>query len=101
MKAPSCYGCGEDLPLGELRYVVKIDISAGYDGVMPEYADDVHKEIFSLYQADRGTDLQIPEDDVPQKFYLLLCPSCKEKFAHTLMKETCTTRCQEIPKVIH
>lgn len=101
MKDPTCYGCGEDIPAGGLRYVVKIDISAGYDGVMPEYADDLQKEILSFYQAARGIDLQIPEEDAPQEFYLLLCPSCKEKFAHTLMKETCTTRCQEIPKVIH
>ena len=101
MEEHSCYGCGEDIQVGDLRYMVKIDISAGYDWVMPEYTEDVQKELFSLSQAVRSMESRRLEEDVHQEFYLLLCSDCKEKFAHSLMKEACGGQREDHPKVVH
>lgn len=80
----TCDLCGKDLNAsGDPRYVVKIEVFAGFDPnqITEDDLDDDHMELVSEI-LQRDDDLSAAEASKPmrQGFRFDLCPCCRAKF---------------------
>ena len=78
-----CSKCKRILPGGGTKYIVKIDITADFDGILPEYEeeelDKTYKEVLDLDAAKLSA-------DVHQEIIFLICKVCKDAFVNTVLK---------------
>lgn len=76
-----CWRCGKELFAGNLTYVVQVRVFADFDGLLvepPEGVDEALKRL--LKQIERADPRQL-EKEVYEEFSLLLCKSCRDRFA--------------------
>ena len=78
----TCDLCKRDLdPEHDLRYVVKIEVSAAFDPVVADDEDDRDhlEEIQDMLERLEYADDNL-SDDVYQRLRFDLCPECRKKF---------------------
>lgn len=79
----SCDCCNRELESDELRYVVKMEVSAVFDPVEAEEADDDRDHLMEIQDIlERMDDADSPDvgDEVYQQLRFDLCPECRRKF---------------------
>ena len=74
----SCNRCGAELLPGSLKYLVTINVTADFDGVLPTQVEMEDLEAF-MRQLD-SEDPAKAESDVYLSQGYLLCPACKAVF---------------------
>jgi hypothetical protein len=81
----SCDLCKRNLdPEQDLRYVVKIEISAAFDPISPEEEEsdrDHLEEIQDILQRLEDGQCEEISEDVFQQLRFDLCPECRKRFA--------------------
>jgi len=78
-----CERCGVKLEEGALRYVVTINVTADFDGVLPAEGEIEDLEAFMRRIDKKGSGRA--EHDVFQSKAFILCPVCKaELMKHPL-----------------
>jgi hypothetical protein len=80
----TCDLCKRELdPEADLRYVVKIEVSAVFDPVVRDDEDDRDhlEEISDLLEHMEDVDCDCIDEQVHQKLRFDLCPECRRKFA--------------------
>ena len=78
-----CDGCGAELPRGNLRYTVRIEVRAAYDQMEIGLADlvrDHRAELIDLIESLKDRDPRRIEESVYKRFELDLCPSCQRAY---------------------
>ena len=80
-----CARCGKALPLGSLKYVIRIKVFADYDGVIEEPAGHSEEQFQRLIDSLRDADPQKLEEDVYMERAFILCHPCREWFVKTLL----------------
>lgn len=76
-----CEKCGRDLPLGGLRYVVKIEAYADFDGYLGEEdAEEVEARMRELVERLSERDPGELEREVYEKQIYLLCKDCRDHY---------------------
>lgn len=73
-----CKKCGEELSPGKLKYVVTVNVTADFDGVLPAEGEIEDLEAF-MQQIDKEDPVKM-ERDVFQSLGFILCPECKAKY---------------------
>lgn len=77
-----CDRCGATLPDGALFYILKIALTQGFDGVIPDDGEaDLDALARRIDEKTRGVPERLLEEDVHQEMAFVLCPRCREKFA--------------------
>ena len=78
----TCDLCKREIdPVGDLRYVVKIEIYASLDPMTLEEDDRDHlQEIQDILERSEDLDSDQIGDDVYQQLRFDLCPECRRKF---------------------
>ena len=80
----TCDMCGKALLADEdVRYVVKVEVYAGYDPMEITSADlakDHQKEMQELLKQMAGQDAQALEEQVYKTFRFDLCQACRDKY---------------------
>lgn len=71
----SCQLCGSTLTMGALKFVLKLEIWADFDGHLPE-VDDPSKVQAILKEMEETDPIEL-EEEVHLTRYLLICPSCR------------------------
>ncbi|MDF1555902.1 MAG: hypothetical protein P1P84_22700 [Deferrisomatales bacterium] len=74
----SCNRCGVDLAAGSLKYLVTVNVTADFDGVLPTQVELEDLEAF-MRQLD-SEDPAKAENDVYLSRGYVLCPACKAAF---------------------
>ncbi len=74
----SCNRCGTELPSGRLKYLVTVNVTADFDGVLPTQVEKEDLEAF-MRQLD-GEASAKAENDVYLSQGYILCPACKAAF---------------------
>ena len=74
----SCNRCGVELAAGSLKYLVTVNVTADFDGVLPTQVELEDLEAF-MRQLDRE-DPAKAENDVYLSQGYVLCPACKAAF---------------------
>jgi hypothetical protein len=74
----SCNRCGIELAAGSLKYLVTVNVTADFDGVLPTQVELEDLEAF-MRQVD-ARDEGALEKDVYQSQGFVLCPNCKAAF---------------------
>jgi hypothetical protein len=74
----SCNRCGAELEPGSLKYLITVNVTADFDGVLPTQVEMEDLEAF-MRQIDRGDPAQM-ENDVYLSQGYVLCPACKAAF---------------------
>ncbi len=80
-----CALCGQSLPDGNLKYIVRIEIISDFDDIIPCSEQDPSEEIDKLLKEMDDVDVQELEDDVYQELSVYLCVHCKKRFAKELV----------------
>jgi len=78
-----CDGCGVEIPKGNLRYTLSIDIRAAYDKQeigLSELIRDHRAELVSLIESMKDKSSDELEDSVHKAFKYDLCPSCQRAY---------------------
>ncbi len=73
-----CSRCGRPLPLGSLKYLVTISVTADFDGVVAGGAGE--EDLRRVLRAVDKREKEDLEDDVHQKMAYILCTACKNEF---------------------
>jgi hypothetical protein len=70
-------------PEEDLRYVVKIEISAAFDPVVADDESDRDhlQEIQDILEQLEGVDTNEVSDDIHQQLRFDLCPECRRRFS--------------------
>ncbi|MCX5867570.1 MAG: hypothetical protein NT009_08890 [Proteobacteria bacterium] len=71
----SCQLCGSTLTTGSLKYILKLEIWADFDGHLPE-VDDPSKVQAILREMEEADPIEL-EEEVHLTRYLLICPTCR------------------------
>lgn len=71
----SCQLCGVSLNTGSLKYILKLEIWADFDGHLPE-VDDPSKVQTILREMEEADPIEL-EEEVHLTRYLLICPACR------------------------
>lgn len=74
----SCNRCGTELASGRLKYLVTVNVTADFDGVLPTQVEMEDLEAF-MRQLDGETSAKA-ENDVYLSQGYVLCPACKAAF---------------------
>lgn len=74
-----CDRCQTELPLGTTKYNVRVEITADWDGYLPDIGGDEEARRQILEHASR-LDEKTLEDQVHMEIELVLCPECRELF---------------------
>jgi len=87
MKKRRCHLCGKRLKKGGLKYHLKAELISDFDGYLSvpynekkDYAQEI-KETVEALKGKSGKEL---EEEVYQKFELLLCVDCKKRLVSFL-----------------
>ena len=81
MKGRQCHRCAKDLPPGSLAYVAHVRVYADFDGVIREPEEEIDQHLERIFkEAERSDPLEL-EKEVYEEFTLLLCKSCRDRFA--------------------
>ncbi|MBI5167542.1 MAG: hypothetical protein HY998_07365 [candidate division NC10 bacterium] len=81
MASQSCAKCGKELPLGGLKYLVKIEVYADFDGyIAEEPLEDAELKMRELLEDMAEIDPEKLERDVYWKELHLLCKDCRDRF---------------------
>lgn len=72
----SCQICGAALAPGELKYILKVEIWADFDGHLPE--KDNPAEMDQVLKEMEQTDPEVLESQVHHIQYYLICPTCRK-----------------------
>ena len=78
-----CDGCGVEIPKGNLRYTLSIDIRAAYDKQeigLTELMRDHRAELVSLIESMKEKSSEELEDSVHKAFKYDLCPACQRAY---------------------
>lgn len=76
-----CARCGKELPLGSLKYLVKIEVYADFDGyIADEPLEDAELKMMELLNEMLERDPEELERDVYWKELHLLCKGCRDRF---------------------
>jgi len=73
-----CERCAEKIESGALRYLLTINVTADFEGSLPNEGDIEDLEAF-MAQMDRSDPVKL-RNDVFQTRGFLLCPKCKREF---------------------
>jgi hypothetical protein len=87
----TCDLCKRELDPEDLRYVVKVEVSAAFDPIVNDDEDDRDhlEEIQDLLEQMEDCDNDRIGEDVYQQLRFDLCPECRKKFAkNPLGRET-------------
>ncbi len=79
MRPDSCANCGTPLPVGSLKYIVRIGITADNDNVITEELSD-EELIGMISEIERAVPKEL-EDDVHKEIFFVLCKTCRDYFA--------------------
>ena len=81
-----CTSCGRTLPPGRTKYLVKISITADFDGILPDYGEarEIESEIRRTLAAAAAASSDLLEAEVHEAFALLLCLKCRKALASAL-----------------
>ncbi|OGP94792.1 MAG: hypothetical protein A2157_12800 [Deltaproteobacteria bacterium RBG_16_47_11] len=80
MSERTCWGCGKGLPNGDLKYVIHIEVFAGFDGVLLEPEEGVDKQLRRVMDQIDKSDAKELEKEVYEEFTLVVCKSCRDRF---------------------
>jgi len=72
----SCQICGRSLEPGELKYILKLQIWADFDGHLPEKDDP--SQMGKILEEMERTDPEELESQVHHTQYFLICPICRK-----------------------
>ena len=72
-----CHCCGKPLPHGGSYFVLRVEISAGFDGCLPEPAGDPEELIRAAMKELSKKVATEHEADVFEEMLLILCPACR------------------------
>ena len=78
-----CDGCGRELPVGSLRYHVKIDVRAAYDKLevgLAELVRDHRQEMLRLIERLEGKSSKELEETIYKHVEFDLCPACQRAY---------------------
>ena len=80
-----CALCGQPLPDGSLKYIVRIEIISDSDGIIPCFEEDPSEDIHRLLKEMDDIDTHELDEEVYQVLSVYLCVHCKKKFARELV----------------
>lgn len=83
MQTYRCDGCGVEIPKGNLRYTLSIDVRAAYDKQeigLTELMRDHRAELASLIESMNDKSSEELEESVYKAFKYDLCPSCQRTY---------------------
>lgn len=78
-----CDSCGAEIPSGNLRYTLSIDIRAAYDKQeigLTELIRDHRAELLSLIESMKDKSSEELEESVHKAFKYDLCPACQRAY---------------------
>jgi hypothetical protein len=73
--------CGKELPGGSLTYIVQIKVFADFDGLLLEPEEGIENQMKRLIDQIERSDPKELEREVYEEFTLILCKSCRDRFA--------------------
>lgn len=72
-----CHCCGKPLPPGGSYFVLRVEISTGFDGCLPEPAEDPEELIRAALKELAKRTAAENEKDVFEEMLMVLCPACR------------------------
>ncbi len=81
MKGRQCQRCAKDIPPGGLAYVAQVRVYADFDGVILEPEEEIDQYLERIFKEAERSDPRELEKEVYEEFTLLLCKSCRDRFA--------------------
>jgi len=92
----SCDMCHRELdPTDDVRYIIKIDVSAALDPQACDEPDDDRdhlSEINDLLQHLENSDPEASTEADTQQLHFDLCPDCRRKFLKNLLSNETSTQ---------
>ncbi len=84
MSERTCWRCSKSLPPGCRNYVIHVEVSAGFDGVLKEPEEGLDASLSRLLdQVDRSDPKEL-EKDIHEEFTFLLCKRCRDRLVHEI-----------------
>jgi hypothetical protein len=86
MSEETCWRCGKGLPSGDLKYVIHIEVFAGFDGVLLEPEEGVDNQMRGVMDQLEKADAKELEKEVYEEFTLIVCKSCRDRFVDEIAR---------------
>ncbi|MBI5327980.1 MAG: hypothetical protein HZB80_06795 [Deltaproteobacteria bacterium] len=97
-----CHSCAKELPEASLKYVVKVESFADFDGFLEDYSGDVESSMVEMLKDMKDIDQKTLESDVYHEAVFILCKVCRDKFYKNLPETSITGDMdREIKDTIH
>lgn len=80
MSRQCCSRCGKYLHEGSLKYIVRINVFADFDGYLCDEDKSSAEDLQSLIRQIKDKTPETLENDIYQEMAFLLCKSCRNIF---------------------